>query len=162
MIKPARRQIIQTVILCAVMLLMAFPVHAGFVLGFWLLFLIPLTIKSLFTILVKKEEKKQKIIQIALWSISCSIIAFHHIYLHKTSKKYANFVSNAVESFYLKNGVYPKSLVDAGINPESAKKFRVHFLNSNSQPLLMYPATWIVFSTYYYDFKIKKWLFRSS
>jgi hypothetical protein len=39
MIKPAKRQIIQTVILCTVMLLMTFSIHAGFVLGFWLLFL---------------------------------------------------------------------------------------------------------------------------
>ncbi|MBM9521238.1 hypothetical protein JWG39_15565 [Desulforhopalus vacuolatus] len=145
------------------MLLFTFPMHGGFMLGFWLLFLVPSTIKKLFTVFVKKKDQKQIFIQIVLWSISCAIILAHHVYLHKTTLHYAKSISNTVEAFYIKNGKYPKTLEYAGVKTGTDNKFQIHYYFINeSQPALFYPATWIVFDTYSYDFKNKKWVYRSN
>lgn len=159
---PDKKAILKTVILCFVVLFLTFPRHGGFILIFFLLFLIPSIIKSLYIIFVKHQEKKLRAIQISLWVVSCVVVAAHHIYLHKTTRVYANSVSNSIEQFYSQKGVYPSSIEEVGIKKESLRKHKMYYSRDNQGPNLMYAATWIVFDTYYFDFKSKTWKYRSS
>ena len=162
MLKPSKKPIRQTVILCLVTLLITFPKYGGFMLGFVFLFLMPSLLKSLYFIFIKNKEKKQRSIQTLLWVIACSISIIHHVYLYKTTQAFAEQVSNAVIMFYQKNGAYPESYETLGFDEQTMKKYGLYYSYKDQKPFLFYPATWMVYDVYMFDFKNQKWVYQAS
>ncbi|MES2673845.1 MAG: hypothetical protein V4660_06365 [Pseudomonadota bacterium] len=162
MLKPARKPIQQTVILCLCTLLVSFPKHGGFILGFISIFLMPSLVKSLYLIFFKNIERRQRAIQTLLWAITCSVVIIHHLYLYKTTQSFAKSLSTAVTQYHEKTGFYPDSAESLGFNMQALKKYRLHYSYENETPFLFYPATWIAFDAYSFNFKTNKWEFQGS
>ncbi len=157
MLKPAKKAIVQTVILCLVTLYIAFPKHAGFMMGFVLLFLIPSLIKSLYYIFIKNIEQKQRLLQTAMWVITCVVVFTHHIYLHKTTRDIAVQVSSRIVIYEQSNGLYPESIEVLGFDEQEMKPYGLSYSNYDNDPLLFYYVTWIPFESYQFDFGNKQW-----
>ncbi len=162
MLKPAKNPIQQTIIVCLITLLVTFSKHGGFVLGFVLLFLIPSTVKSIYLAFVKNDRKKQRSIQMLLWAVTCLAITTHHFYLYKTAQNYSVKVSSAIVQFYKVNGSYPESADILGFDKQEMKNYGVYYSYTDNSPFLFYPATWIVFDSYVYDFNLNKWVYDPS
>ncbi len=162
MLKPAKKPIQQTIILCLVTLLLTFPKHGGFMLGFVFLLLIPSLLKSFYFIFVKNKERKQRTIQTLLWAITCSTTIIHHVYLYTTTQAFAEQVSSAVISYHQKNGAYPESYEALGYNKQAMREYGLYYSYKDNKPFLYYRATWIVYDTYMFDFKNNKWGYRAS
>jgi hypothetical protein len=162
MLKPAKKPIQQTVILCLVTLLFTFPKHGGFMLGFGLLLLAPSLLKSLYFIFIKNQERKQRSIQTFLWAVTFSTVVIHHIYLHKTTQNFAEQVSSAVVTYYLKNGLYPDSTEALGFDKQAMREHGLYYSYKDKTPFLFYRATWIIYDTYMFNFKNNKWGYQAS
>lgn len=162
MLKPAKKPIQQTVILCLFTLLITFPKHGGFMLGFVFLFLAPSLLKSLYFIIIKNKERKQRYIQTLLWAITCSAVIIHHVYLHETTQVFAEQVSSAIVTYHKNNGIYPETAESLGIDKQSMREFGLYYSYKDKSPFLFYRATWIIYDTYMFDFKNNKWGFQPS
>ena len=157
MFNPEKKQILKTIILCLVTLLLTFPKLGGFILGFVLLFLVPSLLKSLYFIIIKNKERKQRTIQTLLWTVTCSIIIIHHVYLHKTTQNFAIKVSNSVLSYKQERGNYPESYEVLGFDKKIMREYRLYYSYKDKTPYLFYPATWIPFDTYIFNFETHRW-----
>lgn len=162
MLKPAKKPILQTITLCLAVLWITFPKHGGFMLGWFFLFLIPSSLKSLYFIFIKNKERKQRIIQTLLWAVTCTTIIIHHVYLYKSTQTFAGKVSQAVVAYHQENGEYPASYKILGFNKQTMREFGLHYSYKDKTPFLFYRATWIAYSTYTFDFKDNKWTYQGS
>lgn len=160
MIKPAKKPVLQTTILCLITLLLTFPKNAGFMLGLVLLLLIPSFLKSIYYIFIKNKEQKQRSIQSTLWLVTCSAVIINHVYLHKTTRVFAEQVSDSIVAYHKLNGEYPNSVNVLNFDQRKIEKYRLHYFFKNNQPYLFYPATWIIYDTYMFNFKNNEWVFQ--
>ncbi|RJG36917.1 hypothetical protein [Motilimonas pumila] len=162
MLKPAKKPIQQTVILCLVTLLFTLQKHGGFMLGFVLLLLAPSFLKSLYFIFVKNREREQRSIQTFLWVVSCSVVVIHHIHLHKTTQDFAEQVSSAVVTYYQQNGFYPDSAEALDFDKQALTHHGLYYSHKNGAPLLWYRATWIVYDIYMFNFNDNSWCYQAN
>ncbi len=153
-----KKAIKKTFAYCVLIALFTFPKYSGFMLGLVLIFLVPVLLVRIFRICTRSEHRKQRIIQVILWVVTCLSVVIHHIYLYQTTKNFANRFSHAVIAYHNKHGVYPKSADELNFDKQTVRKYSIHYLyKDNEQPFLVYHATWIVFDSYHFDFKTKEW-----
>ncbi len=153
-----KHTIIKTLFYCLLVALFTFPKHYGFMLQFVLIFLVPVLLVRIFRIYTRSEQRKQRIIQVILWVVTCLSVVIHHIYLYETTKKFANRFSDVVIAYHNQHGVYPKSADELNFDKQKVKEYRVIYSYEDGKaPVLFYFATWMPFSSYHFDFKAKEW-----
>lgn len=162
MLKPAKKPIKQTVILCIVTLLLTFPTHTGFMLGFVLIILAPSLLKSVYLIFIKGKDKNQRLIQTALWAATCATVIIHHAYLHISTRAFAEQVSNTIVTYHKENNTYPDAIETLGFTKQMLKNHGLAYSYKNEPPFLFYRVTWIVFDTYIFNFESNTWNYQSS
>ncbi len=153
----------KTVAFCLLVALFTFPKHCGFMLELVLVFLVPILLVRIFRICTRSEQRKQRIIQVILWVVTCLSVIIHHIYLYQTTQNFANRFSDAVIAYHNQHGVYPKSADELNFDKKTIKKYSIHYLYKDDKPpFLAYHATWIIFDSYHFDFKTKEWSYLPS
>ena len=155
--QPLKKPVIKTTIACAVMLLLCLPRHSGFILLFFLIFLIPLFIKRYIVCIKDPLQKKLRISQALIWLSGILVVILVHTEMHQETRQIANKIAKTIEIYKKENGFYPSSPEEAGITQVLLHKERIFYSLSSGEPFLVYPATYIPFETYNYDFKTKEW-----
>lgn len=155
--KPFKNTIILAIFIC----IFTLSEHAGFLLGFFLVFYVVYFLVSIYKLIFKNNKKTVIIKNLVLISIFLLIFGRHY-YLHITTRNLGNEVVQIIDAYYLKNGKYPESINDVGISNYEYQGKRFFLSIRNGEPFLWYPATWIPFDTYEYDFKTKQWEFAPS
>lgn len=154
MLKPAKRSLLQTCLLCAMVVLVVMQKHSGFLLILVVLLLAPSFLRSLYDIFIKRQQVKLKAAQTLIWLMTCLGIAGVHYHLHQTAREQANQVVGALHSYRYEQGHYPQALEELrDVSAETS----LYYANEDGQPILFYRATWIVFETYFYDFNKQEW-----
>ncbi|MCJ8313673.1 MAG: hypothetical protein HRU38_16155 [Saccharospirillaceae bacterium] len=154
-----RHPVLNTVIACLVILVITYGKFTGFINILVIFILIPSTLKSLYFILIKQKERKQRLIKLCLWTVTILATCLHHLYLSKTSEQLANDVLSKINSYNSTTNNYPESLDIININPESTKEYYLIYSFNENSPFLYYRSTWMIYNGYQYDFDNKKWIY---
>ncbi|MBS9779394.1 MAG: hypothetical protein KGV51_02085 [Moraxellaceae bacterium] len=149
----------KTFAFCLLVALFTFPKHYGFMLQFVLIFLVPVLLVRIFRICTRSEQRKQRIIQVILWVVTCLSVIIHHIYLYQTTQNFANRFSDAVIAYHNQHGVYPNSADELDIDKQLIEKYDINYNYQDNQPYLCYRSTWRNSKTehFNFDFEDKTW-----
>ena len=154
-----RHPVLNTVIACLAILVITYVKFTGFIIILVIIILIPSTLKSLYFILIKQKEIKQRLIKFSLWPVTILATCFHHLYLSNTSEQLANNVLSKINSYHSIYNNYPESLDIININPETTKEYNLIYSFNENSPFLYYRSTWMIYNGYQYDFENKKWIY---
>jgi hypothetical protein len=133
----------------------------GFMLLFVLPFLLAFLIRGAYRARKQPETRRLFYTKVTIWCLLLCVVSALHLYYYSASRAAANEVAHAVEAFKAKNGDFPKDLSEAGIvRAGRGPIWRAAYFNEKGRVDLFYPATFIVFDTYRYDFAEHKWVFR--
>ncbi len=154
-----KKTVIKTLFCCLLVALFTFPKHYGFMLQFVLVFLVPVLLVRTFRICTRSEHRKQRIIQVVLWVVTCLAVIIHHIYLYETTKNFANYLSDTIVSYHIEYGVYPKSADELDIDKQLIEKYGINYNYQGNQPYLCYRSTWTNSKTehFNFDFESETW-----
>lgn len=81
-----------------------------------------------------------------------------NLYYHHAAREAADNAVAAVLGYKQANGVFPESLQAAGFDARPA--WRVAYAAQNGKPFLFYPAAFIAFDVYIYNFERRSWTYR--
>jgi hypothetical protein len=124
-------------------------------LGLWLAY-------NAYVIWRRPEKRRIQLLQISIVLATGVAIAALHWYYAASARAAGNYALSLVNTYKALHGVYPDSLEDAGWKQGAyGGRWRVTYqgYGETKDPMLMYPATWIIFDMYDYDFKTKKWTY---
>ena len=83
-------------------------------------------------------------------------IALVHMRYHQQARLEADNIAKQILAYQMQYYAYPKDLQAA--QAVSTAVSRTHYsLNQNQQPSLFYPATFVPFEVYAYDFQTQQW-----
>lgn len=150
-----------TAIGCTLMLLMTLPRYGGFLLGFFLLFLIPLFLYSGIRMYRHKSERKVRGEKLAVWMSAILVTLVVNYYRYSYTRDAANEVVAKIASYHEINGFYPRNLEVLGYDSKSLKsRFGMYGYHSKEgQPSFLYGVPYMIFDTYRYDFHSRKWIY---
>lgn len=131
-------------------------VHAGFALWFVIPFVAPWTIWSLHMAYVEPSSRRVRMAKIFIWIVAIAIVGTQHRSYATAARAEAESAVRAVLAFESANGRYPPSLAEAGFVAADSR-WRVGYgLDERGRPWLSYPATFVVFEAWSYDFSTLK------
>jgi hypothetical protein len=150
-----------TVLAAGVVLLFTVSIHAGFL----IYFVVPVLVIWIMYNLIRARKEKERLkplgIKLLAWLAVITIVLANHWYLAYASRKDADLVVAKVLEYRIQHGVYPKDMMEAGINdPRFGHEWMLHYEAENGQPELFYAATFVPFDTYGYDFQTLQWRYR--
>jgi hypothetical protein len=135
-------------------------VHGGFLLWFVIPFVAPWAIWSLHKAAAESSSRRLRMAKIFIWIVAIAIVGTLHRNYAIAARAEAERAARAVLAFESVNGRYPPSLADAGVVAADSR-WRVGYgLDERGRPWLIYPATFVVFETWSYDFSALKWVYR--
>ncbi len=150
-----------TAIGCTLMLLLTVPRHGGFLLVFFLLFLIPLSLYSGIRMYRNKSERQLRGKKLAVWSATIFVALAVNFYRYNDARDVANDVVASIVKFHDTNGTYPSSLEVLGYNSQSLRSslgwYGYH--NKDEQPSFLYGVPYMAFDSYHYDFHSGQWIY---
>lgn len=119
---------------------------------------------SLFMLLFKPKSARQKgIKQLAvvavLWFMTCAMSYAIHTYKRNQRKVVAENVIKKVQHYKIQHGHYPHVLSETAMDTTELKNLHAHRIiyRHDGKPGLMYRDTFMMFSTYHYDFENQEW-----
>lgn len=150
-----------TAIGSALMLLLTVPRHGGFLLGPFLIFLIPLFLYSGVRMYRCKNELNTRGKKLAIWMSAIIVALAVNFHRHSSTRDAANGVVAQIVRYHETNGTYPSSLGALGYDSKSLKaSLGPHgYFNKDGKPSFFYAVPYIVFDTYHYDFLYKQWVY---
>jgi len=149
-----------TAIGCTFLLLLTVPRYGGFMMGFFLLFLIPFFLYSGDRMYRYKDERKTRGVKLAAWTAAIFVTLAVNYHEYGYARDVANDVVAALAKYHETNGSYPNSLEALGYDRESLKSSlgMYGYDNRDERPLLYYGVTYKAFDTYQYDFHSGQWI----
>ena len=154
------RPLVPILVLCATLVFLCAGVGGAFVvfmaapfLGFWLIY-------SGYIICFRKEKRRVQAIRAGILTATLVGIAVLHFYYYTSARAAGNYAESLVSAYKAKHGTYPDSLEEAGwrLGAYGGRWHIIYHGNGASKdPILLYPATWIVFDKYNYNFKLGQW-----
>ena len=153
------RPLMTTIASCCLVALITAPVHAGFmlvcilpILAIWLLY-------SAFVIWRQPAKRKLQAIQVGLWFLVVGGVLIVHLHYFRAARSAGNVAVAAVLQYRASHGMFPPSLQVAGVRNAGWGMF---YELAQGKPVLFYPATFIAFDTYAYNFKRRAWEHQAS
>lgn len=158
------KTLLSTCIGCAVMVFLTIHPHSGFMVIFFLIFLVPSLLYRTLRCIKFHDERKVTGLRTLAWVLSLAIIITTHYIRHITVRENANEILALVLEYKDRHKKYPENLETLGIPYKGSKNpYRIYYDPGNdNEPFMFYRATWIVFDTYHYDFESGKWIYRQS
>jgi hypothetical protein len=160
--KPSLRALIGTVLGCAIVSVVTWPVHGGFILwiaalplGIWFAY-------SGYVIWRYPSRRRLQTIEVILWLGVIACASALHRYYSVTARAEANQIVQAVSAYKRQHGVYPELLKDAGIAlDERGGRWHIGYLvnDDRTSHSLFYPTTFTVFEAYSYEFEQGRWVY---
>ncbi len=138
--------------------------HGGFILIFFLLFFIPLSLYSGFVMYRKKDERKLRATKLVIWAVVIIVILATNYNRHINTRFDANAIVKSIEKYKSDTGDYPNNLEIIGVSNQHLRKqlgMSGYYYN-DGKARLFYSVTYIPFDTYSYNFELKVWQYRSS
>lgn len=126
-------------------------------LGVWLLY-------SGYTIWRRPERRGVRAIRVSILMATVGAIAALHFYYYTAARTAGDYALQLVSAYKAAHGSYPDALEDAGWKLGAyGGRWRIVYQGNgkDNDPILMYPATWIIFDMYDYNFKTGKWEYLS-
>lgn len=150
-----------TAIGCTFLLLLTAPRYGGFMLGFFLLFLIPFFLYSVDRMYRHKEERKTRGVKLALWMAATFVTLAVNYHEYGYARDAANDVVAELAKYHETNGSYPSNLEALGYDSKSLKSTlgMYSYQNEEGQPFFYYSVPYIVFDMYRYDFQSGQWIY---
>lgn len=154
----------KAVVGCAIMLLVTMPTHAGFILVFYIPFIVIATLWNTYLIYTKPTQRRVRLIKVALWLVCFNIVFTSHAYRHTETRTAANQIIEKIEQFHTLNNRYPVNLDEVGITRRELrdKLGMAVYRAADNDPSLFYAVTYMIYDTYRYNFKTKRWEYQSS
>ena len=143
------------------MLLLTVPRYGGFLLGFFLLFLIPLFLYSGVRMYRHKNELKVRGTKLAIWMAAIFVTLGVNFYRYNFTRDAANSVVAAIVKYHETSGIYPSSLEGLGYGGKSLKSSlgMYGYRKTDGQPSFFYGVPYMIFDTYRYDFDSERWVY---
>ncbi len=150
------RSLIPCIVFCALSALILGQKGAGFM----LYVLVPVMLVYMAVSAWRIRKQPQRLPELPLKMLLCLTtiicIAMVHMRYHQQARLEADKIAKQIQAYQLQHNAYPKDLQAAQAVPTSAS--RAHYtLNQNQQPSLFYPATFVPFEVYAYDFQTQQW-----
>ena len=157
--KTQSKNLIGTIIGCGIMLSLSLPRNQGLVIAGFLLFLIPLSLYSLFVMYRKKEERKLRATKLAIWSLGVVAIVATHYYYSVNTRNVANSAIETILQYKKEHNQYPEALETIGIpSKEYRAKHRISYsTNKKNNPAFYYFVPFGLRNSYHYDFNEAEW-----
>ena len=150
------RSLIPCMVFCALSALILGQKHAGFIL--YLLVPVMLVYMAVSAWCIRKQP--QRLPELPLKMLLCLTtiicIALVHMRYHQQARLEADKIAKQIQAYQQQYHAYPKDLQAAQAVSTSASRTH-YFLNQNQQPSLFYPATFVPFEVYAYDFQTQQW-----
>jgi hypothetical protein len=153
-----------TIISCTVMLLLTVPRHSGFVLGIFIMGLVPYFLYSGVRVYWHRNEFGTRATQLAIWVSAITVAVGVNYYRYTSTRNVANDVVEKIDHYHAMNTAYPSSLETIGYDKRSLKASLGLYAYSNKEgkPSFHYSVPYIIFDTYEYDFSSRQWVYRAS
>ncbi|QSX79388.1 hypothetical protein [Agrilutibacter solisilvae] len=154
------RPFIGTAVFCAVVAFLTAQVHAGFMLIFvapilaiWLLYSIYIAVKQ-------PARRRTQSIKAGLWLVMVGGVLLTHWHYHRAARDAADAAVGSILRYRASHGAFPESFEAAGVHG-LRKDWRVMYLRrKDGRPILFYPATFVAFDKYWYDFEDRSWVYQ--
>ena len=150
------RSLIPCILFCALSALILGQKGAGFM----LYVLVPVILVYMAVSAWRIRKQPQRLPELPLKMLLCLTtiicIALVHMRYHQQARLEADNVAKQILAYQRQHNAYPKDLQAAQAVSTSASRTR-YFLNQNQQPSLFYPATFVPFEAYGYDFQTQQW-----
>ena len=150
------RSLIPCIIFCALSALILGQKGAGFM----LYVLVPVILVYMAVSAWRIRKQPQRLPELPLKMLLCLTtiicIALVHMRYHQQARLEANRIAEQIQAYQLQHKAYPADLQAA--QAVSTSVSHTHYsLNQNQQPSLFYPATFVPFEVYAYDFQTQQW-----
>ena len=149
---------ISTMVACLVVAVVTAPVHGGLILVLLMPFIGIWMIVNLYRAWLHPACRCQRLLRIALWSTTICMVLVAHWRYASEAREAGQSAVRALVIFKAAQGVYPRDMASAGIAGKS--RWRVYYALVEGQPFLMYPATFVPFDVYTYDFNHGTWKYQ--
>ena len=156
------RPLIPILAACAALVFLCAPVGGAFLilaaipfLGVWLLY-------SGYIIWRRHEKRRVQIIRVGILTATLVGIAALHFYYYTSARAAGDYAERLVSAYKAKYGTFPDTLEEAGWKLGAhGGRWRIVYQGNgaNKDPILMYPATWVIFDMYDYNFKTGQWAY---
>lgn len=161
-IAKSLRPLIPILVACAALVFSCAGVGGAFLvvaaipfLGIWLLY-------SAYIIWRKPEKRRTQLTRLGILAVTLIGIAAVHFYYYTSARAAGNYAERLVSAYKAVHGTYPDTLEDAGWRLGAyGGRWRIVYKGNgaNKDPILMYPATWVIFDMYDYDFRTRQWVY---
>lgn len=150
-----------TAIGCVVMLVLTVPRYGGFLLGLFLVFLIPLFVYSGIRMVTHANERKLRGTKIAIWMLAIGIVLGVNFHRHYITRSLANDVVAKIVEYHQIHSVYPSSLEAVGYDRRLLNEtLRVHgYSDRDGEPIFFYGVPYQIYDAYQFDFTSKQWVY---
>lgn len=150
-----------TAIGCIGMLVVTVPRHGGFLLGLFLIFLVPLFAYSGVRMVKHTNERKLRGIKLAIWMLAIGVVLGVNFYRYSATRDTANDVVSKIVEYRQMHNVYPSSLEAIGYDRRSLSEILgMHgYSNTNGEPAFFYGVPHQIYDAYKFDFTSKQWVY---
>jgi hypothetical protein len=137
--------------------------HAGFMIYIFALPLLIWLIYSSYVAITKPEQRKWRLLRMAVWIASVLVILGIHHDRRVTARHYADGIVAALNEYENEHGVYPDSLDMIGVSRQQLKEHLglSGYFYDKGKPSLFYADTFVVFQTHHYDFQKNAWIYHA-
>jgi hypothetical protein len=157
-----RSQYWRTLIACAMVGVFCVQRNNGFALFVMVPFVAYLSVKGGYLLFTDLARARVHVVKLALWlgAIACCVTV--HVYYAHAARADADALITQIENYRTTHGKYPASLdaLDSPITPDDSSGLhssRLSYFCHAGEPSVFYPATFIVFDVYTYDFAQRQW-----
>lgn len=153
------RSVIGTAVFCAVVAFITAQMHGGFMLIFVAPFLTVWLAYSAYVAWKHPDRRMTQSIRAGLWVLAVGGVLLLHWHYHRAARDSADLVVAYVNHYKTNHGSFPETIDAAGLN-NFRNKWRISYLMKDGKPSLFYPATFVIFDTYWYDFEHQSWVYQ--
>ena len=155
---PFVKALLPTLTCCVVVAFFTLPVHGGFMLYLVAPFLAIWLLVCIWGAWRQPMRRPVTAVKIILWLVTIGCVVAAHVGYARSARNEAEEVVARVLEYRQRTGAYPASAEAAGLPTRG--RWQVYYFLHNGAPRVFYPATFIVFDTYSYDFADQAWEYR--
>jgi hypothetical protein len=154
------RPFIGTIVACAIVGLLTAQMHSGFLLLLFIPFFVIWLVYSVYVIWRHPAKRMTQAIKAGLWLVVIGAVLLTHWRYAKVARDAGDAAVAEIIRYKTSHGTFPATPEAAGLKPFS-KSSRVRYFLEDGKPKLFYPATFVIFDTYWYDFEKQSWEYRA-
>jgi hypothetical protein len=155
------RPLITTVLACAIVAFLTWPVHGGFIVFFVLPVMAFWVPYSCYVMWRYPARRRLRAIQLSLWLLVVGTTGGLHWHYSASARSAADAVVKAVLTYKELRGSYPLRLEDAGVVlGKSGGVWHIGYVvDERNTHSLVYPTTFTVFEAYSFEFEQGRWVY---